>query len=371
MKDHGGKLALMDVWPFLPTIFDNSKPAAWPHPLGHAVGPLLAYFLWEGPANDAFWTARMQTALDNVKAVALREGCTTENAPVYSNTCLETVTPEEIYRDELKGLRAIRQRYDPTNVMGRTGGFKIPLPTERVEEWEESDEEEDEGEEEALRMLKNYHTIFILDDSFSMHHQHRWRDAKRALEGIAEVAEKYDSNGIDIYFLNNEQSGQGYTEPQQVTNLFARATPHGDTPTGARLEKLLLDYLERIERAKQLKNAGQPETFASIKPVDFIVITDGIPTDDPKSVIISAAKRLDAGNWPIGQVGIQFVQVGTNRHASEHLRELDDELSTKYGIRDMVDTMPYDGRPFDTDILIKVLLGAINRRYDEKTYNKH
>lgn len=79
----------------------------------------------------------------------------------------------------------------------------------------------------------------------------------------------------------------------------------------------MLEYLENIERAKQLKDAGQPESFALIKPIDFIIITDGLPMDDPKSVIINAAKRLDAGNWPLGQVGIQFVQVGTNRHAKE------------------------------------------------------
>lgn len=43
-----------------------------------------------------------------------------------------------------------------------------------------------------------------------MRHQHRWSHAKGALQGIAEVAERYDSNGIDIHFLNDNQSGRGY-----------------------------------------------------------------------------------------------------------------------------------------------------------------
>jgi hypothetical protein len=46
-----------------------------------------------------------------------------------------------------------------------------------------------------------------------------------------------------------------------------------------------------------------------IKPVNFVVITDGAPTDDPETVIMTAARRLDQGRFPISQVGIQFVQV--------------------------------------------------------------
>lgn len=128
MMEHKGKLVLMDVWPFLPSIFDKSTPAAWPHQKGKAFGPLLAYFLWEEKSEDQFWLGRMQTALDNVHQVALKEGCTPENAPVYLNCALEYTPVEEIYRGELKGLSAIRAKYDPTDVMGRTGGFKIPLP---------------------------------------------------------------------------------------------------------------------------------------------------------------------------------------------------------------------------------------------------
>ncbi|KAJ6614360.1 hypothetical protein B0H10DRAFT_2436007 [Mycena sp. CBHHK59/15] len=128
MKEHKGKLVLMDVWPFLPSIFDNSTPAAWPHKKGKAFGPLLAYFLWEGKAEDQFWLGRMQTALDSVREVAVREGCAAENAPTYSNNSLEYTPVEDIYRGELKGLSALRAKYDPTDVMGRAGGFKIPLP---------------------------------------------------------------------------------------------------------------------------------------------------------------------------------------------------------------------------------------------------
>lgn len=34
-----------------------------------------------------------------------------------------------------------------------------------------------------------------------------------------------------------------------------------------------------------------------------------LQADDPESVIVTAARRLDAGKFPITQVGIQFIQV--------------------------------------------------------------
>lgn len=129
MKEHGGKLVLMDVWPFLPSIFDNSSPSAWPHKKGDTFGPLLAYFLWESKSEDSYWLGKMTAALDHVHEVAIREGCTADYAPIYNNTSLEHTLVENIYRDELKELSALRMKYDPADVMGRTGGFKIPLPS--------------------------------------------------------------------------------------------------------------------------------------------------------------------------------------------------------------------------------------------------
>ncbi|KZP11499.1 hypothetical protein FIBSPDRAFT_937503 [Athelia psychrophila] len=128
MKAHHGKMVVIDVWPFLDSIFNNSTPAAWPHEQGRNVSPLLAYFLWEDRSEDNFWRGRMQTALNNIRAVAIAEGCFDANAPVYLNNSLEDTAIEDIYRGKLGALSALRWQYDRTDVMGRTGGFKIPLP---------------------------------------------------------------------------------------------------------------------------------------------------------------------------------------------------------------------------------------------------
>jgi hypothetical protein len=55
--------------------------------------------------------------------------------------------------------------------------------------------------------------------------------------------------------------------------------------------------------------------------------------DDPEDVIVTTARRLDRGNFPITQVGIQFVQIGQSPGAAEFLQELDDNLTSNYGVR--------------------------------------
>ncbi|KAG9119166.1 hypothetical protein FRC07_005965 [Ceratobasidium sp. 392] len=97
------------------------------------------------------------------------------------------------------------------------------------------------------------------------------------------------------------------------------------------------------------------------------MITDGAPSDDPESVIIAAARRLDAGQFPLAQVGIQFIQVGDDSRASKALEELDSHLGKKHDVRDIVDTRPYTGSKLTPDLLIAILLGGINKRVDKVT----
>ena len=131
MEKHSGRLVVIEVWPFHSSIFDLSQPdAAWPHKPGDPYSPLIASFRWERPADDEFWLKEMNRSLDAILAVAEKEGCARRDMPRYLNTSLETVPVEMIYggKDQLEKLGKVRARYDPDDVMGRTGGFKIPLP---------------------------------------------------------------------------------------------------------------------------------------------------------------------------------------------------------------------------------------------------
>lgn len=222
-----------------------------------------------------------------------------------------------------------------------------------------------ESRENALETLRKYDTVLIVDDSESMKGS-LWEEAKVALVGLASVAAEYDNNGLDIHFLNHTKSALGIKDASRVEALFRHVQPLGLTPIGERLEGLLSDYLRNLERAQRRRDNGDPSALNQIKPVNFIVITDGCPTDDPESVIVAAARRLDAKHFPLTQVGIQFVQIGNSKKATAYLRELDDALSSRYAIRDIVDTTPYMNTKITSDMLIKILLGGINRRVDRR-----
>ncbi|KAG2115496.1 hypothetical protein DEU56DRAFT_761685 [Suillus clintonianus] len=221
-----------------------------------------------------------------------------------------------------------------------------------------------ESMEDALETLRQYDTIIIMDDSSSMRGS-LWKEAKQALAELVEVASQYDANGVDIYFLNHYGSMTEVTDPKVVHEKFANLKPNGATPIGHRLEAILGHYFRDLDVAKRQEDAGDYLARKKIKPVNMVIITDGQPTDDPESVIVSFAKRLDVDKWPLAQVGIQFVQIGNSKGATKFLVELDDNLNQKHKIRDIVDTTPYMGE-VNAEMLIKVLLGGINRRVDKQ-----
>lgn len=214
--------------------------------------------------------------------------------------------------------------------------------------------------DDPFAFLATFDTIFLIDDSGSMAGS-SWHEVAAALKSIAPICTQYDRDGIDIYFLNAKDERQFHNVrcAAEVDAIFKSVSPWASTPTGARLKSILKPYL------KDLKKRGENV----VKPLNIIVITDGRPSDDPESVIIEAAKKLDAMEAQPWQVGIQFIQVGRDADAAEALQQLDDGLSERSGgIRDMVDTVPFSKAhgELSADGIMKVVLGAVNRRLDRK-----
>ena len=178
-----------------------------------------------------------------------------------------------------------------------------------------------------------------------------WRETQAAISSIAPICTAHDADGIDIYFLNARDNPwyQNVTSTATVNEIFSTVRPRGGTPTGQKLNAILKPYLAKC--AVNLDNT---------KPLNIIVITDGESSDDFASPIINAAKKLDELEAPAWQVGIQFFQVGNERGAREHLKQLDDELAELAGIddlRDMVDTVPWtheNGGQLNAEGMLKV-----------------
>lgn len=70
---------------------------------------------------------------------------------------------------------------------------------------------------------------------------------------------------------------------------------------------------------EKLDDAADMHVYGWIKPMDIIVVTDGVLTDDPSSVIQTAAQTLDEGLHHPNMVGIQFIQIGDEEGADDAL----------------------------------------------------
>ena len=213
--------------------------------------------------------------------------------------------------------------------------------------------------------LATFDTVFLIDDSGSMAGG-RWRQCAAALAAIAPICTQHDRDGIDMYFLNAKDKlhYRNVTSAQAVNDIFSAVSPGGGTPTGQRLNQILNPYLRELQR----KGVGRVD---DIKPLNIIVLTDGQAHDDPESVIVRCAKILDKLEAPAWQIGIQFFQVGEDLEATQALKELDDGLILMGCERDIVDTVPYIqyGGTHDVlkaEVVLKVVLGAVNRRLDRK-----
>jgi uncharacterized protein YegL len=216
----------------------------------------------------------------------------------------------------------------------------------------------DHDDDDKYAFLSKFDTVFLIDDSGSMAGS-RWKETMRAVEAIAPICTKYDKDGIDIHFLNHKTAYENVTSAAKVSSIFNSVSPQGMTFSGEKLDDLTRPYLKRLQ--KNIDNT---------KPMNIIFITDGEPSDEPDLVLISIAKKLDKMDARPWQLGVQFLQVGNDPRATQHLQDLDDKLSKKAGddeMRDIVDTQPFRsdrGSVINADGILKTVLGAVLKRQD-------
>ncbi|KKY32295.1 putative von willebrand factor [Diaporthe ampelina] len=223
---------------------------------------------------------------------------------------------------------------------------------------------------ETLSFLRCFDTIFLVDDSAAMGPY--WADVKALLERITPICAKYDPDGIDLFFLNHRPKGllssmsfrkSGYRRiggntADTVAGVFDRVKPSGKCNMGARLTKLFHWYHGMLK---------QDEEGAAL---NLIVITAGAFDDDIKAPLVHVAKSLDEMGVPEHQVGVQLFQIGKpTLEVAQTFEYLDDQLHKEAHTRDIVDTTTWTGKPgsLSTDDLLKVVLGAVVKKLDERS----
>ncbi|EKM52439.1 uncharacterized protein PHACADRAFT_211693 [Phanerochaete carnosa HHB-10118-sp] len=113
---------------FLPNILQHAPEgsSAYPPTRSTQYLPLAMNFQYTSASDDALITGAMASSAAQLGGVAAAQGQNTAEVPVYGNyATTQSFSAERIFGANLAQLQSIKQKYDPSNVMGLTGGWKI------------------------------------------------------------------------------------------------------------------------------------------------------------------------------------------------------------------------------------------------------
>ncbi|MGK7940777.1 MAG: VWA domain-containing protein [Crocosphaera sp.] len=172
----------------------------------------------------------------------------------------------------------------------------------------------------------------------------RWQIAQESTLALAKKCEEIDPDGITVYVFSGRFRRYDNVTSDKVTKVYQENEPMGQTNLAEVLEDGLNNYFER-------KAAGTTQANGET----FLIITDGEPTDRKAviNLIMNTSGKVDRED----ELGISFIQVGTDKKATQFFKALDDDLEGVGAKFDIVDTVTVDDMKGMS--LTEVLLNAL------------
>lgn len=183
--------------------------------------------------------------------------------------------------------------------------------------------------------LKQRDYTLIIDRSASMSTpdqrggKTRWEVIQEATLGLARVCEKIDPDGITVYVFGGRFKRYDNVNTSKVEQIFQETFPAGGTNLDGVLRDALDNYFKRKEN-------GDSKSNGEI----ILVVTDGAPDDKPPiiEIIVDATRRIEQDT----ELGISFIQIGSDPEATRFLKELDSDLTKNGAKYDICDTITFE-----------------------------
>jgi hypothetical protein len=119
------------IEPFMSTILSHGSASAYPVSREFLLLPTALTSYYTDPATDAFFQSFVQESTGYLQKVALEMGdalpLDREDVVVYGNYANADTPIENVYGSNIEKMKEIKRRWDPEDVMGLTGGWKISL----------------------------------------------------------------------------------------------------------------------------------------------------------------------------------------------------------------------------------------------------
>lgn len=153
-----------------------------------------------------------------------------------------------------------------------------------------------------------------------------YEKARKVTELLACLTERYDPNGLDLYFTTD---GKNYRPKgnRKVLQLFDEHPPNGFADMRARFASIIEPYQARFGKRNFLSKLFQPNSTPAKGPrrLSLYVLTDGVW--DPECTLITEVKALVAALQKASMankyIGIQFIRFGDDPEGISRLDTLD------------------------------------------------
>jgi len=128
LANSSATLLSYDVEPFLPSILTHGSASAYPWTRTQRFLPFNMDFFWtDEQYDDDFYDAIVASSRNLTETAVIEGQASVPGAPLYPNYVLFGTSVASIYGESLAELISLKEKYDPHNVMGLTGGWKVPV----------------------------------------------------------------------------------------------------------------------------------------------------------------------------------------------------------------------------------------------------
>jgi hypothetical protein len=178
-----------------------------------------------------------------------------------------------------------------------------------------------------------------------------WVQVMRTFEALAYLVKRKDPDGIEIRFTSKPSYKRVSKDRKPLLTQLKSASPSGEWDICSTLGQILDDYdwdfpQDHGGLTSRLRNKTRKKTKKW--GVTIYVFTDGVwkPGQDWLTDLVDMIKALLDKKAQPRQIGIQFVQFGTDEEGTQRMKILDDEL-LELGVPKWVVVREYKARTDD------------------------